>query len=91
MKDFADAFDDMIRNERWKNKYYKANLRKDWEELFGPVISKYTEDISIVQQKLILKISSAAMRQELFNEKKNIIQQVNKYYNETIITEIVLK
>ncbi len=91
MIDFSDAFDDMIQNEKWKNKYYKANLRKDWEALFGPVVNKYTEDISIVNKKLVLKISSSAMRQELFNERKSIIQQINNHYKEQIITEIHLK
>ncbi len=91
MIDFSEAYDDMLRNEKWKNKYYKANLRKDWEKLFGPVVNKYTEEISIVNKKLIVKVSSAAMRQELFNEKQSIIQQINTYYNEVLIHELVLK
>ncbi len=91
MKDFTEAFDDMIKNERWKNKYYKANLRQDWEKLFGPVVSKYTEDIQIIRKKLHLKISSAPMRQELFNERSNIVKQINEYYKEEIIEELVLK
>ncbi len=91
MKDFKDAFDDMLKGERWKNKYYKANLRKDWETLFGPVINKYTEELQIVRKKLHIKVSSAAMRQELFSERSNIVKQINEYYGEEIIEEIVLK
>ncbi len=91
MKDFSEAFNDMLKNERWKNKFYKANLRQDWETLFGAIVNKYTEDIYISNKKLHIKLSSAAMRQELFSERSNIIKQINEHYKEEIITEIVLK
>ncbi len=91
MQDFGDAFDDMLKNQRWKNKYHRANLREDWEKLFGPVISKYTQDLQIIRAKLHITVSSAAMRQELFNERSQILKKVNEYYGEELIKEIVLK
>lgn len=91
MKDFNDAFGDMIRNEKWKSKYYKANLRKDWEKLFGSMINNYTEDLRLVKDRLYITVSSAALRQELFNERESIKKQINDYYEEVIVNEIILK
>ncbi len=91
MKDFKDAFGDMLNNEKWKSKFYKANITKDWETIFGSLISKYTTEIRLSNKKLYVSVSSAPLRQELFNEKEKVIYRINNFYEEEIVQEIILK
>ncbi len=91
MKDFKDAFDDMLHNEKWKSQYFRANIQKDWETIFGSLISKYTTEIRLANKKLYISVSSAPLRQELFNEKEKVIYRINNFYEEEIVKELILK
>ena len=59
-----------------------------WGDVVGVGISKVTEAISVNKGTLVVKTGSAAWRQELFMQKKEIIDKINKKIGSIAIKEI---
>ena len=59
-----------------------------WGNVVGDVVSKVTDAISVDKGVLIVKTKSATWRQELYMQKKDIIDKINKKIGSTAIKEI---
>lgn len=59
-----------------------------WPELMGVAVANRTNTISIRNRKLILKMDSSVMRDELQHGKTIIIQRVNEFAGFEIIDDI---
>lgn len=59
-----------------------------WGDVVGVGISKVTEAISVNKGTLVVKTGSATWRQELFMQKKEIIDKINKKIGSIAIKEI---
>jgi len=59
-----------------------------WGDVVGDVISKVTNAISVDKGVLIVKTESATWRQELYMQKKDITDKINKKIGSTAIKEI---
>ena len=71
--------------------YYAAAVVTHWEKLMGPAIARRTESIKIKNGVLIVKIESAALRQELSYAKDKIATQINKELGLRIIKSVELR
>jgi hypothetical protein len=52
---------------------------------------KYINDLSVKNGTLIIKVKSAAVRNELSYQKSEIIKKINKQVGNKILQEIILK
>jgi predicted nucleic acid-binding Zn ribbon protein len=59
-----------------------------WGDVVGDVVSKVTNAISVDKGVLVVKTKSATWRQELYMQKKDIIDKINKKIGSTAIKEI---
>ena len=59
-----------------------------WGDVVGDVVSKVTSAISVDRGVLVVKTKSATWRQELYMQKKDIIDKINKKIGSTAIKEI---
>ena len=59
-----------------------------WGDIVGDVVSKVTDAISVDKGVLVVKTKSATWRQELYMQKKDIIDKINKKTGSTAIKEI---
>lgn len=59
-----------------------------WGDVVGDVVSKVTDAISVDKGVLVVKTKSATWRQELYMQKKDIIDKINKKIGSTAIKEI---
>ena len=59
-----------------------------WGNVVGDVVSKVTDAISVDKGVLVVKTKSATWRQELYMQKKDIIDKINKKIGSTAIKEI---
>lgn len=71
--------------------YYAAAIVTHWEKLMGPAIARRTQSIKIQNGVLIVKIESAALRQELSYAKDKIMTQINKELGLRIIKSVELR
>jgi molybdopterin synthase catalytic subunit len=62
-----------------------------WEKVMGPAVAHRTVEIKIMDQTLVVTLSSSSLRQELFMAKEKIIESLNEEVKAKVITEIVFK
>lgn len=87
----GQVIDRMLKVYRLKSGLTEINLRSDWEKVVGSVIAGRTDEILLRGSKLIIKINSAAMRQELHYQRSEIRDNVNKYLDEDLIKEVLIQ
>lgn len=68
--------------------YHNAVVNKIWKEKLGPTINKYTRNIKLINKKLIVKIDSAPLRQELDMGKEKIAKLINDEAGELIVEKV---
>lgn len=68
----------------------KVKLQEKWEAIMGPAMSKRARLISFKEGKLIIKVESAALRQELSLSKSKILQRLNSELGKEVIKEVVI-
>lgn len=66
----------------------KMNLRKFWQERMGELINRYTTDIYIAKDTLIVKIESSPLRQELSYEVPKILELLREEFGKDYITNV---
>ena len=54
----------------------------------GPSVTKYTVSIEVEKRILFVKLSNAALKQELSYSKEKIRKMLNKEVGEEVITEV---
>ena len=72
----------LFEQKRIKNNILQAQVQNTWEKLMGNNVVKRTNKIFIKENKLIIKLTSAPLKNELNNSKKRIIKQINEIHSE---------
>tara|TARA_B100001964_G_C13721831_1_gene374958 strand:+ start:241 stop:534 length:294 start_codon:yes stop_codon:yes gene_type:complete len=72
----------LFEQKRIKNNILQAQIQNTWEKLMGNNVIKRTNKIFIKENKLIIKLTSAPLKNELNNSKKRIIKQINEIHSE---------
>jgi len=84
------AIEQLLEAYKLSDQFIVEKIKINWPELVGKVIANRTDEITIRQQKLYLKVSSASLRQELIMMKSTLIENINTYAGKKLINEIVL-
>lgn len=87
-----ERLDDIIRHflreyqlETPLNEY---RLIQAWGKIAGPAAERYTQRLHIYNQKLFVKVRSAALRAELLMRRSELVEQLNAYIGSQVITDI---
>lgn len=86
-----EAFQQIMQNSRLKNKIQSLQIKDLWVELMGKTIASYTDDIQIIDKKLIITTHVAPLKQELVFQREKIKNRLNEMMNEHAIHEVVIK
>ncbi|KAK6021924.1 hypothetical protein OSTOST_12394 [Ostertagia ostertagi] len=78
-------------NVQWKPKVMELRMRQEWAEIMGKTIAKYTRDVSLRDKKLTIYTDVAALKQELMFGKEQLINKLNAHFEETVVTDIIVK
>jgi len=60
-----------------------------WGTVAGPAAGRYTENLRIYNQKLFVKLRSAALRSELLMRRSELVKRLNDHVGAQTITDIV--
>lgn len=66
----------------------QKRLVEAWPELAGDVIARYTLNAYIVNQTLVVRLSSPALRQELNMRRDYYVALLNHHVGAQVITDI---
>jgi predicted nucleic acid-binding Zn ribbon protein len=80
-----------LEKSKWKPKMHEVRLRTEWEQIAGKIVAKYTRNLSLTDKKLTIFTDVAALKQELLYGKEQLIQTINKYFEETVVTDIMVR
>jgi predicted nucleic acid-binding Zn ribbon protein len=87
----AEAINLLLERSKWKPKVHELRMQQEWETIVGKTIGKYTRNIRLNGDTLTIYSDVAALKQELYYGKQQLIVQINEYFKETIVKEIIVK
>ena len=87
----GEALNLLLERSKWKPKVTELRLRQEWETITGKTIAKYTRDIGLHDKTLTIYTDVAPLKQELLVGKDQLIKNINDYFGEQVINEIVIK
>ena len=88
MEQLKKAINKAISESGFEKEIQQENAVSVWGDVVGGVVSKVTDAISVDKGVLVVKTKSATWRQELYMQKKDIIDKINKKIGSTAIKEI---
>ena len=87
----GDAIKGMFKQYGLEQKFDQVKITTSWELIMGKTIAKYTTDIYFREGTLIIKLSSAALRQELQYAKTKIILKINTEIGKDVVKDIMFQ
>jgi predicted nucleic acid-binding Zn ribbon protein len=87
----GDALSSFLKSARWQTKINEIRMQREWEKIMGATIAKYTRDVKLKDGVLIISTDVAPLKQELQFGKEQIINNVNEYFKEKVVKEVVIK
>ncbi|MFC1527114.1 DciA family protein [Candidatus Neomarinimicrobiota bacterium] len=88
MQSLKIAIDSMLRKFGIDNAITQNNALNIWNEIVGETVAKNTEPDRVEHGVIIIKVSSPTWRQELYFQKKEIIQKINNKIGKSVIRDI---
>ncbi len=86
-----EAMKQFLEQSKLKQRVRALEIKDVWEELMGKTIAKYTEDIKLINQQLIITTSMAPLKQELIFQREKIRNRINELFNEHAVKEVIIK
>ena len=87
----GDAIQRFMRQSGWDKKVHELRLRQEWEQIVGPAIARYTNDLKLYDGRLTISTPIAALKHELRNGRDAIIARINAHFGEAVVKEIMIK
>ncbi len=85
----GEAMRELLEVYQLKAKFEQTQLINSWERLMGAPIAKRTDKLFINDRKLYVKLSSAALKQELNMSKSKILAIFLREFDEVIVEDVV--
>lgn len=74
-----------------KPRLTEVRIQENWEQMMGKTISRYTENIQLIDGKLMITTTVAPLKQELNYSKDKIIKLVNEMLGERVVREVIIR
>lgn len=87
----GEALNLLLEKSKWKPKVIELRLQQEWEQIVGKTIARYTRNLILNGENLTIYTDVAALKQELYYGKQQLIVRINEYFGERIVSEITVK
>ena len=88
IKDVLGAF---VEKNKLQKGIDKVDVAEAWRDVMGPAIAKYTTQIKLDGDRLMVQLSSSVLREELSYGKEKIRTNLNEQLGREIIKKVVLR
>lgn len=78
IQSIGEVIAQMLRENGMERPLMEKRIVEAWPEVLGPMVARYTGDISIQNGVLYVHIQSAPLRQELFNCRFQLVEKLQK-------------
>ncbi len=87
----GDILRQYLRQQGLESPLNEYRLIQGWSHVMGPIIARYTKDLTIRNQTLYIRISSPAVRQEILMQRQELTNRLNAYVGAQVITNIIVQ
>ena len=85
-----EVIDDLLNAYKLRGKFNQKRVIASWERIMGKTIANRTDAVFFKEKKLIIKLNSSVLREELSYSKNKIIQLINEDMGEEVVKEVIL-
>jgi hypothetical protein len=85
-----DLIPKMLRENKLQKGMDQISVKEAWLKVMGPGVANYTEDVSIKNEVLFVKLNSSALRQELEYGKDKILKMMRESLTQMDLKKIRL-
>ncbi len=89
-KPLKAAIEEFLDTFHLRDKLNQAKVIQAWEKVVGGMVARNTSQLHIRNKVLYVKVSSAALRNELLFARTKIMNALNKEVGAVVIEDIVL-
>lgn len=86
----GDVLVAFLRENNLEKPLLERELVQRWPEIMGPAVAQLTRAIEMEDGLLRVKITSAALRATLFDERRQLIDRLNRAMGATVVRDIRL-
>lgn len=79
---------EMLKNNGLDKKFNVLEIIRCYHDVVGPVISRKTRDVQIRDRKMIIRLDSGVMKEELSLRKTQLIGLINEKMGQVVVEEI---
>ena len=87
----GDIIRKLMKNQKLADRLDELDALEVWKELIGKQLQNYIAEARMIKGSLLIKVTSAPLRNELSYKKTDIIKQINTKLGREVVKEIVLK
>ncbi len=80
----------MFSDEKTKPIFLQTKIEIAWRKQMGTTVNQYTDEITLRNRILYIRITSSSLKQELLYAKETIIDFANKICEEEYIKQVVI-
>jgi hypothetical protein len=80
-----------LEGSRIKGGIQAMQITDVWEEIMGKTVARYTDQLQIIGDKLIISTKVAPLRHELLYQKEKIRQRVNEALGQKVVNEVIVQ
>ncbi len=85
-----DLIPGMLKENKLQKGMDQILVKEAWAEIMGKGVMTYTESVLLQKSTLIVKLSSAPLREELSYGKDKIVEMLNSHLADISITSVKL-
>ena len=86
-----EIIEELLKTTGIDQKLKERDLIRHWDDLVGITIAKSTESIYITDRKLIVRIRSSVIRNELTMIRGGLMLELNRRIGQNLIDEIIIR
>lgn len=87
----GDLLRQYLRQQGLESPLNEYRLIQGWAHVMGPIVARYTRDLSIRNQTLYVQLSSPAVKQELMMQRRELVERLNAYVGAQVVCDIVIR
>lgn len=87
----GEALNLLLDKSKWKHKVHELRMQQEWEQIVGKTIAKYTRNVVLSGDMLTIYTDVAALKQELYFGKQQLITRINEHFGEKVVADVVVK
>ena len=84
----GEVIKELLKNYDITSKFNEAHVITSWDKLMGPSVTKYTVKIEVDKRILFVKLSNAALKQELSYARQKIKKMLNDEVGEEVLLDV---